>query len=417
MRFENLNNLLKEESFSSFNIEFLDSHIKNIVLTCDASYAQISMASLVTFGFILSHGGIKNTSLYFCDLSNSGTGKSFNITLQMKLLLNHVEKLQENLQLTYDGDEIKRFHNIHRGKITVAALNQCIKTIRAQLFVIDELGLLMSKGSDIIDEITKLYGCEVTSLSITKGEIPNSKNIVPVAFSFMGATTLSYFGGKKSVMKELLGGFINRQLLSYNTVLKKPEEINSIYKDILDYESSNKKAIELLNFAKKCDVVFKYSLESEELQLEFKKEVQYLRIKYHDMGTEFGNFYSRVEQNLQTIMNILHILKCFEQNNYQIEIDVIITKIAIDFFKKVVFKEIDKLINYLSDGELLEREEKQLNKIKEFVTEYNNKHFSMPKIRDISLKTRLSKDEILTLTKGYLELTSGSTVFKYCDKF
>jgi hypothetical protein len=417
MRFENLNNLLKEDNFSSFNIDFLDSHIKNIALTCDASYAQISMASLVTFGFILAHGGIKNTSLYFCDLSNSGTGKSFNITLQMKLLLNHVEKLQENLQLTYDGDEIKRFHNIHRGKITVAALNQCIKTIRAQLFVIDELGLLMSKGSDIIDEITKLYGSEVTSLSVTKGEIPNSKNIVPVAFSFMGATTLSYFGGKKSVMKELLGGFINRQLLSYNTVLKKPEEINSIYKDILDYESSNKKAIELFDFAKKCNLVFKYSLESEELQLEFKKEVQYLKVKYHDMGTEFGNFYSRVEQNLQTIMNILHILKCFEQNNYQIEINVIITKTAIDFFKKVVFKVIDKLINYLSDGELLEREEKQLNKIKEFVTEYNNKHSSMPKIRDISLKTRLSKDEILTLTKGYLELTSGSTVFKYCDKF
>ena len=116
-------------------------------------------------------------------------------------------------------------------------------------------------------------------------------------------------------------------------------------------------------------------------------------------------------------MNILHILKCFEQNNYQIEINVITTKTAIDFFKKVAFKEIDKLINYLSDGELLEREEKQLIKIKEFVTEYNNKHSSMPKIRDISLKTRLSKDEILTLTKGYLELTSGSTVLKYCDKF
>lgn len=417
MKFVNLKNILKEDSSPSFNIELLDSHIKNVASICDASYAQISMASLVGFGFILSHAGVKNTSLYFCDLSNSGTGKSFNITLQMKLLLNHIEKQQENLQLAYDGDEIKRFHNIHRGKITVAALNQCIKTERAQLLVIDELGLLMTKGSDIIDEVTKLYGNEVTSLSITKGEMPNSKNIVPVAFSFIGATTLSYFGGKKSIMNELLGGFINRQLLAYNIVLKKPEEINSIYKDTLDYESSNKKAIELFNFAKKCDVIFKYSLESENMQLEFKKEVQSLRVKYHEMGTEFSNFYSRIEQNLQIVLNILHTLKCFEQNSFKIEIDEITTKIAIGFFKKVVFKEIDKLINYLSDGELLEKQEKQLNKIKEFIVQYNNKHSLMPKIRDISSKTRLSKNEILELTKDYLEVIPGTTIFKYCDKF
>lgn len=416
MRFENLNNLLKEECFSSFNIDLLDSHIKNVASTCDASYAQISMASLVTFGFILAHGGIKNTSLYFCDLSASGTGKSFNITLQMRLLLKHIQKLQDNMQELYDGDEVKRFHNIHRGRITVAALNQCIKTVRAQLLFIDELGLLMKRGSELIDEVTKLYGSDETSLSITKGEIPNSKNIVPIAFSFMGATTLSYFGGKKSIMSELLGGFINRQLLAYNINLKKPEEINSIFKDNLDYESSNKKAIELLNFAKKCDVVFQHSLQSEELQLDFIKEVQGLIVKYNNMGTEFGNFYSRVAQNLQIIMNILHSLKCFEEKNYQIEIDATTTKTAIEFYKNVIFKEIDKLINYLSDGELLEREEKQLIKIKEFVSEYNKKHSLMPKIRDISLKTRLSKEEILSLTKDYLEVVPGTTLFKYCDR-
>ncbi len=418
--YENSSNIIKidvNKNFT-FGIEFIDSHIKNIQSVCDASYAQVSLASLTTIGFLLAHAGIKNTAMYFTDLSSSGTGKTFNMTLQFKLLLQSIEKLQEELQLSCeDTEELKRYHNMHRGKITTAALNQCIKTQRAQLLMIDELGLLMSRGSDIIDEVTKLYGVDQTALSVTKGEVPNTKNIVPVAFSFMGATTLSYFGGSKSVMKELLGGFINRQVLAYCNVIKKPEEITSIFKDTLDYKTSNEKAMKLFNFAKTCTIKFHYSKESEDLQLEFKKEVQELIVKYHEMGTEFGSFYSRIEQNLQIVLNILHTLKCFESNIWFEEIDKEITSKAISFFKEVVFLEIDKLINYLSDGELLELQSKQLSKIKHHVEKFHNEKGYMPDIRDIQQKTRIKSLDIEVLTKGYLEIIPGSRKLRYCEKY
>jgi hypothetical protein len=428
MNFDTIRETLKEQDDQqrsstlpknfTFNIKFLDTHIQNIQSTCEASFSQISLAAITTIGFILAHGGIKDTSLYFLDLSSSGTGKSHNLTLQFNLLLQDIVKLQENLQLNCDNeDEIKRFHNIHRGKITVPALNQCIRTVPAQLVVIDELGLLMQRGDDIIDEITKLYGASKTSLSITKSEIPNSKNIMPVRFSFMGATTLSYLGGSKVVNKHLQGGFINRSFISYNTILKTPNEITSIYNDTLDYKISNKQAMNLYSFAKTCNVEFKYSEESINKLLEFKKEIQSLRIKYHEMGTEFGTFYTRMEQNTRMLINIIHSLKCFELNTWTESIDISTINIAIDFVKKIVFKELDSLIYYLTDGELLEREEKQKTKIKNFVEEFFTKNNKMPKIRDLSLKTRLSKSEILDLTKDYLEIVPGTSIFKFCDQY
>lgn len=429
MRLDNLKKILDENINSSdtmkiqdkdfsFNIDFLDNHIDNIQSVCDASYAQVSLASLTTIGFLLAHAGIKNTSMYFTDLSSSGTGKTFNMTLQFKLLLQEIEKLQEELQLSSeDKEEIKRYHNVHRGKITTAALNQCIKTQRAQFLTIDELGLLMSRGSDIIDEVTKLYGVDQTSLSVTKGEVPNSKNIVPVAFSFMGATTLSYFGGSKSVMKELLGGFINRQLLAYNNTLRKPEEITSIFNDTLDYKTSNEQAMKLFHFAKTCTIKFQYSKESEQLQLEFKKEVQKLVVKYHEMGTEFGSFYSRIEQNLQIILNILHTLKCFELNTWFEKIDKELTSKTISLFKIIVFTEIDKLIDYLSDGELLKLQSNQLKKIKYYVEKFFDEKGYMPEIRDIQQKTKIKSLDIEALTKNYLEIIPGTRKLRYCEKY
>jgi len=399
-----------------FNIDFLDNHIDNVLSTCEASYQQVSLASLTTIGFILSHGGIKETSLYFMDLSASGTGKSHNSTLQTNLLLRDIITEQENLQLSCENeDEIKRFNNVHRGKITVPALNQSIKTVPAQFVIIDEIGLSIQRGDDIIDEITKLYGVKEISLSITKSEAPNSRNIVPVAFSFMGATTLSYLGGTKAVMRHLSGGFINRPLIAYNTILKTPEEI-TIYEDNLDYISSNKKSFELYTFSKRCTIdKFKYDNQSKELLLEFKKLIQSVKIKYHNMGTEFSTFYNRSEQNLNMIIRILHSLKCFELKLWSDNIDISTVELSINFMKDIVFKELKMLINYLSDGELLEREDKQKEKISSFIEDFRVKNNRMPKIRDLAQKTRLSKSQILELSKDYLEVVPGTTILRYCN--
>ncbi len=399
-----------------FNIPIIDNHIRSITSMCDSSYAQVSMGSLVTFGFILSHAGIKNTSLYFADLSDTGTGKSQNFSLQHKLLLQFHNSMQEKLQSQYDGEDLVRYNNTHRGKITVAALNQCMQTVRSQFVTIDEVGLLMKKDSEIIDEIIKLYGVDIASLSVIKGEVANAKYTVPVAMSFMCATTLAYFGGDNKLQQELLGGFINRQLLAYNTDLKKPEDITDIYRDNLDYEASNKKAEDLFKFASSCDIKFEYSDESVALQVQFKKDVQALKVHYHSIGTQVGAFYSRIEQNLQIILNIMHSIHCYEKSAWSYTIDENITRKGIEYFKKVVFIEINKLIDYMSDKDLVAQQEKKLDRIKASIDRYRSKNNNrMPKISELLQNTSLKKSEFENLTKNYLETVPGTTTLRYCS--
>ena len=45
------------------------------------------------------------------------------------------------------------------------------------------------------------------------------------------------------------------------------------------------------------------------------------------------------------------------------------------------------------------------------------KNLTMPKIRDITIATGSRKQEILDLTKDYMEVIPGSTQLRYCDKY
>jgi len=422
LNYTNIENALKESidinnSFK-FGIDFLDSHINTILNNTDASYPQVSFVALTMFGFILSHGGYKSTSMMMLDFSNSGTGKSHNMSMQYKLLLNGITHEQDSLQLLASDDEsTKRYINVHRGKITVPALYECIKTVPTQLLMIDELGLLLQKDDDIISEATKLYGADEAALPVLKTEAPSSKSIIPVALSFIGATTLSYFGSSSKLKYHIAGGFVNRAFIAYNKVLKTPEEIVSIKPSEIDYAYSNKQALELLAFMRDNHGNLHYNELSETILLDFKREIQSIKIMFNTHGNDdYGLFYNRTFQNTQILINILHGLKCFESKICTNTIDTSTVETAIRFVKEIVFSEINKLISYLSDDDLLQKEEKHKAKIIKFVDEYFNIKGSMPKIRDISTKTRLSRSQILELTKDYLEVIPGSTVLRYCHK-
>ena len=412
------NKIIDSSNGFKFGTSLLDKHIDIVLKNTDASYPQVSLVALAIHGFILSHGGVKNTSMSILDFSNSGTGKSHNVSMQSELLLKGITHEQDNLQLLASDDEPlkKRYINVHRGKITVPALYQCIQTVPAQLLMIDELGLLLQKDDDVISEITKLYGATEVSVPLLKTEVPTSKSIIPVAFSFIGATTLSYFGSTAKLKYHTSGGFVNRAFIAYNKVLKTPEEIVSIMPSYIDYEHSNKKVLELLAFARTNTEDFTYNEESEDKLLQFKREIQALKIEFVMQGNdEHALFYNRTFQNTQILVHILHGLKCFEKKIWLKTIEVSTVDIAISFVKTIVFPEIEKLISYLSDDELLQREEKQKAKIIKFVDEFYSLNNQMPKIRDISQKTRLSKNQILDLTKDYLQVIPGSTIFKYCN--
>ncbi len=421
MNYTKVNEAIKdkiEDKVFKFNIKFLDEHINTILINTDASYSQVSFVALTICGFILSHGGAHDSSIMTLDFSDSGTGKSHNMSLQYNLLLKNITTEQDNLQLLSSDDEhVKRYINIHRGKITVPALYQCIKTTPAQLLMIDELGLLLQKDDDIIAEVTKLYGTNDTAVPLLKTEAPSSKSVVPVALSFIGATTLSYFGSSNKLKYHTSGGFVNRALIAYNKVLKTPEQILSIKPSGLNYSSSNKLAVELLSFTKKHHETLDYNTESEVILLNFKRKIQKIKILFQEQGNDdFGLFYNRTFQNTQLVINILHYIQCFESKNWTRIINTSTIEIAIEFIQRIVFTEIDKLISYLADDDLLQKEEKQKEKIIKFVDEYLAHNQSMPKIRDISIKTRLSKNEILELMKDYLELIPASTVFRFCQK-
>ena len=399
-----------------FGISFLDMHIKNVLNVSEASYEQVSLSFIPVVSFILSHAGIKDVASYMLDFSVSGSGKSHTLSLHTNLLLDSISKEQEVLQQNVtEEDETKRYMNLHRAaKITTPALYQCIQTTPSQLVIIDEIGLLLARDDELVSELTKLYGSKQAAVPVLKTEIASKKSVIPVAMNFIGASTLSYFT-TKSLVKHLSGGFVNRCWIAFNNELIDPSEITSIKPDTLDYELSNKIAFDLFKFVKSCSISFHYCSLAESKLLEFKKEIQSIKIKYHEMGTEFGSFYNRTFQNTQMLVRIIHCLKCFEKNTWFDEISETSVIIAISFVHKVAFKELDKLIHQLSDGELLEREEIQKKKVIEFVRDFELNHSKMPKIRDISQKTRLSKAQILDLTKDYLEVIPGSTVFRYCN--
>ena len=199
----------------------MDSHIETILKGTEASYPQISLVALAIHGFILSHGGVENTSMYVFDYSNSSAGKSHNIAMQSKMLLNGIIKEQDNLQLlASDEPPIKRYKNVHRGKITVPALYQCLQTVRAQIIMDDEAGISMQKDDDTISEVTKLYGATEASVPVLKTEVPTSISIVPVALSYIGASSLTYFGKADKLLQHMKGGFANRPFPAYNNHIK-----------------------------------------------------------------------------------------------------------------------------------------------------------------------------------------------------
>lgn len=411
------NNNIKEPSFVT-NIDLLDSHIDYVIKNSEASYAQVSFLALTALGFILSHGGMKNTSLMMLDFSNSGTGKSLNMHLQYDLLLKSIVKRQDDLQLgATDEEGVRRYINVHRGRITLPALYQCLQTVPAQLVMMDELGLYLKKNDEIITEITKLYGSDDAQIPVLKTEAPSSKSIIPIALSFVGATTLAYFGGTQKLKHHLSGGFANRALVAYNNRLKLPEEITSLTSSNIDGTQSNKMVIELLNFIIDNNTTSHYSSAAKNVLIEFKKEIQAIKNNFHRDGHEiYLSFYNRVVQNTQIIVDIFHALKCFEQKHWDDEIHIATAELGIVFMKQIVFPEIEKMIDYLSDSDLLKREEKYKAKIVDFVQEYYLEHGTMPNIRAVSNKTRLSKDEVLEFTRDFLQIVPASTVFRYINE-
>lgn len=411
------NNNIKEPLFIS-NIELLDSHIHNVLKNCMASYSQVSCLALTVFGFILSHGGMKNTSLMMLDFSDSGTGKSANMDLQYDLLLRSIVKQQNDLQIaSVEEDRVSRYINVIKGNITVPALYQCVRTVRAQLLMFDELGLILRKNDGIINEITKLYGANEVLAPIIKTEAPSSNSLLPVALSFFGATTLAYFGSKQKFQHHLSGGFVNRALIVYNNRLKRPEEIMSTFSTEVDCTQSNQIAVELLAFIRSNVTACMQSESSENALLEFAREIQAIRFDFNESGHEYyGLFYNRIVQNTKVIINILHGLKCFEKKSWDNEIDIATTQCAITFMKQIMFSEIEKMIDYLSDSDLLKREEKYKAIIIDYVKNYLLENGKMPKIKNVSNKTHLPKKEVLKLTDDFLKIVPGTTIFRYINE-
>jgi hypothetical protein len=120
-------------------------------------------------------------------------------------------------------------------------------------------------------------------------------------------------------------------------------------------------------------------------------------------------------QNTKIIINILHALKCFEKKSWGSEIDIATTQGAIAFMKQIIFPEIEKMIDYLSDKDLLKQREKDLIRLKACVERYYAKNEKMPQIRNITLGTGFVKEEILKIIKGHFEIAHDLTLVRYIN--
>jgi hypothetical protein len=408
---------MNQSTHFTTDITLLDNHIDTVMEYCEADYTQVSLVALGMFGFVLSHAGMKQTSLMVLDFSISGSGKSHNIDLQYKALLRPIAHEQTTLQVSAnEGEEkIKRYMNIHRNKVTVPALYECFKTVRAQMILTHELGLSLRSNDEIIQTITELYGIEETVLPALKTEAPSMNSTILVALNFIGATTLDYFGSKEKLKHHLLGGFVNRALLVFNNRMKSSDEIKAIGLSEMNTSTMNEKISALLAFLRANSLEVSFCSDSEELLTQFSRDIQKLKIEFYQEGNEsFGGFYNRVVQNTLMITRIFHALKCFENGHWDETINPLTTESAITYMKLVVYPQIDRLIDYLIDKTKLAQEEKQLKRIRTVVEKYLAEHGTMPTTRHVTQYSLVSQKNILRLTRGYLELQPGTTILRYC---
>ena len=330
---EKFNNSNYSNPFN-FTSTWLKEYTKVIFNHTSSGYMQIDIKALQNLAYLFCYGGLRTPAFYILDLCPSGAGKSANIHKNRELLLTPIYELQSKIL----KDDIERYNSeivsaksnkdkeivkppqlhkcIHSSDTSKEALFESFEAVKAQLIEVGELGQKLKKTDPVIDYICDGFGN--SSL-----DAPNFKNqrysetikINGISLFFIGDTNLQYLG-KKAFYNHLQGGLINRCFIVYDDYIPNYEEIPNFYhvEESIKHKY-NSVALNIISFArnnKDFKISNSYML-NKELKA-YERELHNIKKAMTDERNVFGNLYHRSIQNLRSIIEILHLIKCFECN-------------------------------------------------------------------------------------------------------
>ncbi len=316
-----------------FKSAWVDSMVTIIANHTTANRQQASVKTLQNIAYLFSYGGMVDYGLpfYAVDLSPTGTGKTEVVKKCRQLLLSPVFEKQQEAHLDdleryqeetlsskgkeKDFVQLPKLHKcIHVTDTSPEALFESFEAQKAQMVELGELGrkLKNQKHQPLIDYIVEGYGA-------TELPAPNYKNqrmskilkIEHPQLFFYGDTTLRYLS-RGSFFEHIEGGLLNRCFLIYNPEVPEFDELPEDYSiDRSTIERYHEIAIRLISFAaqhknKPIKVIdTNYRRECERFFYNKRKELI-------DAGSPFANLYARTIQNFRALVNLFHLIDCFD---------------------------------------------------------------------------------------------------------
>jgi hypothetical protein len=406
--------------------EWVHDLINVIVEHTTANARQSSVKVLQNIAYLFAYGGMvrHNMPFYAVDLSPTGTGKTEIVKKCRQLLLtpvfekqqsehtNDLERYkQETLSMRGRGNEfveINKLHKcIHVTDTSPEALFESFEAQKAQMLELGELGrrLKNQKHQTLIDYIVEGYGASELAAPNYKNQRMNKllKIENPQLF-FYGDTTIRYLG-KGKFFEHLEGGLLNRCFLVYNPKVPKYDELpenyglntntvniyNDISMNVIDFATrykDNHIKTEIAPYWKECERYF------------YDKKMELI-----DINSPFSNLYARTIQNFRSLINLFHLIRCFDSGAFIESIETDSIKQAFEFIKWQI-EPYPLLMDELSGVMDEIRTDEKSSKILQYISDQK-----LPiKFRQVQRKFTLHKKDIEIAIAGQFK-HDGTNIF------
>ncbi len=334
--------------------EWVRSIIGIIAGHTTANERQASVKVLQNIAYLFSYGGMVKHGLpfYAVDLSPTGTGKTEVVKKCRQLLLSPVfekqqkehledlERYQEDI-LSAKGKEkdfvqLPKLHKcIHVTDTSPEALFESFEAQKAQMVELGELGrkLKNQKHQPLIDYIVDGHGAtELPAPNYKNQRFSKTLKTESPQLYFYGDTTLRYLG-KSAFFEHIEGGLLNRCFLVYNPKVPEFNELPENYTiDTFTVERFNDIAIRIIAFAgAHKDTPIK--VEDVSYRKECERYFYGKRKELIDAGSPFANLYARTIQNFRALINLFHLIECFDDGEFSVAIGSNSVKQAFEFIK------------------------------------------------------------------------------------
>jgi len=399
----------------NFSSKLLRDSTKIVYNATTSGYVQINIKTLQNIAYIFNYAGFKLQPFYLTDLSPSGTGKGENISKNSDLFLKPILDIEQEKRINAI-DEYKRIVSesksnkeasqvpvpknnrcIHGNDISKEALYESFEAIPSQMIEMSELGLRLEKKDDPVIA----YIVDGHSKDIIKA--PNYKNasmkknlfVENISLFFTGDTNLEYLS-KELFYKHLGGGLINRCMIIYNDYIPSSKDYPEYYYiDKSIKEEYSNIVHRMIKFSKECS---SYAIPNNYIKSSiFKEYNSYLQNKKKELldnRNPFGHFYNRANYNFTAIIQVLHLVKCFEANIWSSVIVDDTIKEAIELCK--IYFDFSGLINELNGTKAEEVKDLKTEKVMNYISSQK-----LPlNIRDSYRALNITKSELLSILAG-----------------